>query len=52
MADNLIYIPNDDTQNHPFCRLQSVVKTLNTQLKPTILNSIKENVIVRLWGLV
>ena len=41
MADNLIYIPNDDTQNHPFCRLQSVGKTLDTQLKPTILNSIK-----------
>ena len=22
MADKLIYIPNDDTQNYPFCRLQ------------------------------
>ena len=21
MADNLKYIPNDDTQNYPFCRL-------------------------------
>ena len=22
MADELMYNPNDDTQNHPFCRLQ------------------------------
>ena len=27
MADNLKYIPNDDTQNYPFCRLQLVVES-------------------------
>ena len=27
MADRLMYIHNDDTQNHPFCRLQLMVKT-------------------------
>ena len=29
MADELIYIPNDDTHNYPFCRLK--FKRLNTQ---------------------
>ena len=24
MADKMMYIPNDDTQNYPFCRLKSV----------------------------
>ena len=24
MADKLIYIPNDETQKYPFCRLQLV----------------------------
>ena len=27
MADKLMYIPNDDTQNYPFCNLQLVVET-------------------------
>ena len=27
MADKLLYIPNEDTQNYPFCRLQLVVLT-------------------------
>ena len=26
MANELIYIPNDDIQIYPFCRLQLVVK--------------------------
>ena len=26
MADKIEYIPNDDIQNYPFCRLQLVVK--------------------------
>ena len=30
MADKLIYIPNDDTRNEPFCRLQlKIFYTLN-----------------------
>ena len=40
MADKLI--PNDDTQVSPFCILQLVVETLDTQLnEPTNQNSIK-----------
>ena len=27
MADKLMYIPKDDTQNYIFCRLQLVVET-------------------------
>ena len=27
MADDLMYIPNDATQNYPFCRLQLVDET-------------------------
>ena len=29
MDYKLKYIPNDDTQNKPFCKLQLVVETLN-----------------------
>ena len=37
-----MYIPNNDTQNYPFCRLQLVVENLNTQLiEPTNQHSIK-----------
>ena len=32
MADKLMYIPNDDTQNHPFCRLQLVVEKFGLDL--------------------
>ena len=28
MADKLLYIPDNDTQNYPFCRLKLVVETL------------------------
>ena len=27
MANKLMYIPNDDTQKYPFCRLKSVVES-------------------------
>ena len=27
MSDKLMYIPNNDTQNYPFCRLKFVVET-------------------------
>ena len=27
MADKLMYIPNDDIQNYPYCILQLVIKT-------------------------
>ena len=42
MANDLLYIHNDDTQRYPFCRLQLVCETFDTQLnKPTNQNSIK-----------
>ena len=27
MSDKLMKIPNDDTQNYPFCRLKLVIKS-------------------------
>ena len=42
MADNLIFIFNDNTQIYPFCRLKLAVETLYTQLNgPTNNNSVK-----------
>ena len=35
MADKLVYIPNNDSQNYSFCNLQLVVETLDTQFKET-----------------
>ena len=42
LADKMMYIPNDHTQNYPLCKLQLViVKCLDTQLnKPTNQSSI------------
>ena len=37
MADKLIYIPNEDTQNHPVCRLQLVEGLRNKQPNTTSL---------------
>ena len=43
-----MYIPNVDTQNYPFHRLQLVGKTYGTQLnKPTNQNSFKVPKVVR-----
>ena len=42
MADKSMYLPNDDTQNYPFCRLELVIETLETQLnESTNHNSLK-----------
>ena len=42
MADKLMYIPNVNTQNYPYSRLQFVVKTLDTHRnKPNNENSLK-----------
>ena len=43
MADKLMYIPNDDSQNYPFCRSKLVLlKRLNTQpYESTNQNSLK-----------
>ena len=32
MAEKLIYVLNDDTQIYPFCKLQFVLKSIDTQL--------------------
>ena len=40
IKDKLIYIPNDDTQNYPFYRLQLLVKTFGLN-ESTNQNSIK-----------
>ena len=45
MAYKLMYIPNDDTQNYPFCRF---LKQLDTQLnEPINQNSIKAPKVVK-----
>ena len=47
IGDKLMYIPNDDTQNCACCRLQLLVKSLDTQLnKPTNQNPIKISKVV------
>ena len=54
MADKLMFIPDDDTQNNPFCRIDynNWLKCLYTILNvPTNENSIKVPK-VYLWGLV
>ena len=33
LADKLMYIPNDVTQNYPFCRLRLVVETFEHSTK-------------------
>ena len=49
MTDKLIYIPNNDTQNCPICRLKLWLKRLNTQRnKPTHKNSVKVLKVVKL----
>ena len=44
MADKLMYIPNDNKQNYPFCRLQLVVETFG---HPGIQNSFKVPKVVK-----
>ena len=34
MDDKLLYIPNDDTQNYPFCRLKSTLNEPTNQNSP------------------
>ena len=36
IADKLMDMPNDDTQNYTVCRLQLVVETFEHSTKPTI----------------
>ena len=57
MADKLLYIPNDNTQNYPFCILQLVFKTFGHLTKWTNQSNFNrspqdwEQAILRLWGL-
>ena len=42
MADKFMYIPDEDTQNYAFCRLQIGLKTFgHSTNEPTNPNSIK-----------
>ena len=61
MADTVMYIPNDETQNYPFYKLQLViVKRLDTQFNkstnqlkfPKLLNQQIRKRYLNLWGLV
>ena len=36
IADKFLYIPYDNTQNYPFCRFLSVVKSLETHLNKNL----------------
>ena len=36
MTNKLMYIPNDDTQNYPFCRLKLVFKRFKNSTKRNI----------------
>ena len=48
MVDKLMYIPYDDTQNYPLCRLKFVDLSLGTRLnEPTNQNSIKAPKVVK-----
>ena len=48
MADKVLYIPNNYTQNYSYCRLQFMVKHLDTQLnQPTNQNLIKVPKVVK-----
>ena len=51
MADTLMYIPNDETQNYHFSRLKLVVKTFKLMKQP-FTKIPEECVIIKLWGLV
>ena len=63
MADTLMYIPKDDTQNYPFCRLKLMVETYEhstlcikqskfTQVSKNIKPTNKKIFIIKLWRLV
>ena len=48
MADKCMYIPNDDTQNNPFCRIKLVFETFKHPLnKPAYQNSVKAPKVVK-----
>ena len=45
MANKLMYNPNNDTQNDPFCRLKSLVE--HSTEEPTNQNSMKFSKVVK-----
>ena len=55
MADKLMYIPNDDTPNYPFFRLQLVVETFGHSKFnkiPKVVKPANKDFIIKLWRLV
>ena len=52
MGDKLMYIPNDDIQNYPFCN-NYWFKRLDAQLnEPTNQNSIKVHKVIELKNII
>ena len=52
MADKLMYIPNGDTHNYPYCRLQLLVERFVHSLnKPNNENSMKIPKLVKLTNM-
>ena len=49
MADKLMYIPNDDTNNYPFCRLKLVVETFEYTTESTNQKSPKSSKMLSQW---
>ena len=48
MAHKLIYIPNDDTQNDPICKIYYWLNSLDTQLnRPTNQYTLKVSKVVK-----
>ena len=47
MADKLMYIPYNDTQNYSFCWLQLVVKQFDIQINEPTKNSINVPKVVK-----
>ena len=47
MANKVLYIPNNKTLNHPFCRLELAVKTYNQHNKKNNQNSVKVPKVVK-----
>ena len=52
MADKLMYIPNDDTQNYPLCRLPLVVETFGLYIKwgPKVVKPTNKKVLALKFG--
>ena len=51
MADKLMYIPNDEKQNYPFCRVQGTNQSRSNKT-PKVDKKTNRKVNISLWDLV